>query len=232
MPIRSFSLSPKRRSRPSTSSQQAPNGLRGLSLSPRRLPKPSCGDDGEKRSSDVAIIKDFVQKLNSHRSRDLCQSFTLHTKVTINDQEFDVADFLNVCSSSPQQLCVSFYQQQQKLTHYNQIVQQYSENFPDTVISVLDGAVEGPDFTVVIIDYDHQGKTKPPPGPLSDPFPYNGGGVSAGGGEEGQHEPEILQCRVEDGKLTKIHWRAAYKPNSKGMIRYVETTYGLKWTIF
>jgi hypothetical protein len=124
-----------------------------------------------------------------------------------------------------------------KLNHFvvYQIVQQYSEQFPDTEISVLDGAVEGPDYTVVIIDYDHKAKTKQPPGSLSDPFPYNGG-VGGGGAplhyDDGQHEPEVLQCRFNDGKLTKIHWRAAYKPDSKGVIRYVEKNYGLTWTIF
>jgi hypothetical protein len=78
----------------------------------------------------------------------------------------------------------------------------------------MGGSAKSAEFTAVVIVYDHGGSRT-----LTDPFPHDT--------TPGAHEPEILQCVIEDGKLIKIDWKAidGREPNRKGLIRYVTKTY-------
>jgi hypothetical protein len=94
-----------------------------------------------------------------------------------------------------------------------QIVSQYSQDLPQTKISVRGpGPGKDTEFTTVVIVYDHDAKG----GSLdNDPFPFNR--------DVEPERPEMLQCVVEDGLLRKIHWKAVDKPNRRGFLRYVKT---------
>lgn len=82
---------------------------------------------------------------------------------------------------------------------------------PETKLSVMGGSVKGPDFTTVVIQYEHDAAA----GTGSDPFPYNA--------KSSEQTPEILQCKISDGKLNEISWMPMEnKPNRKGLIRYVK----------